>query len=889
MSNFNWRMILPGIRTKLSIFTILFAGLIIFVMSQLFIRQQRMALFDSFEKELAPSKNYIGSIVYDLERISQSLVLIEDFRIRVKESKKALAANRNTGSYQQDRKALFGLVNLNKTFGSVGIKISKKQVNYDYETFFSKYLTEKEIKELESNIRIHFRDNEGKPISDKMFLELQTLANKIVLAERSLADTIEKKLNQSFIDNNKKNINVARNNLRQKILSFFEEEQKQKIRELELATSKFRIQSFSILPIADTYVAFPGFDTSIFEPKANVNSKELEKFLNPELDKIVSILNSKENISQNISSGEKFLFENRNFQTQYDFFYMNNDSVNRANYISKSNLKENWKQFIEEDKKFQTELTNIIEKIKNRIETLKKEKLGTKATLSKDKEFASSYKEYKSILEKREKLILEVTKKQEGYAEFSKLNKDISVSEELKFKDALATIREIALYDFVVLKFRANPNHYFDYLASDKLRQNDLSKIKKIRSWIMEGAEEGVPQDLKKIIDTGMISHSRSEAEEYMWKLDTTPIISDGNDLATELIQVNKIGFTRVLVDMQEGFDRIEKEKQTIEFVAYSIGFVALISAFFFSGILVKKIKRIIISADELGKGNLETKFQHGGSDEFGILTTALNKMTSDLKQRQEMLVEYAAAEDIQKGLLPTSVPFQDSLEFGNFYKSMSGVGGDYYDFIELDSDRMVFCIGDVSNHGIGPALVMVALRSQLRGLIRAQETNLREILLSLNDQVFGDTPSNIFVTFFIGLFHKKTGRIDFFNCGHSKPIVYRAKTNSLETKEAGGMPLGAIDNFIFESTIEESSLVLESGDLFFQYTDGLNEAMNHSSELFGNERLEKILLSLGKSSPNQITETIAKEVEKFSQKKIFCDGPSELNDDIAMIAFKRI
>lgn len=108
---------------------------------------------------------------------------------------------------------------------------------------------------------------------------------------------------------------------------------------------------------------------------------------------------------------------------------------------------------------------------------------------------------------------------------------------------------------------------------------------------------------------------------------------------------------------------------------------------------MVRKIKRIISSADELGKGNLETKFQHGGGDEFGVLTTVLNKMTTDLKQRQEMLLEYAAAEDIQKGLLPTEMPFQDSLQFGNFYKSMSGVGGDYYDFIELDSERMVFVL----------------------------------------------------------------------------------------------------------------------------------------------------------------------------------------------------
>ena len=148
--------------------------------------------------------------------------------------------------------------------------------------------------------------------------------------------------------------------------------------------------------------------------------------------------------------------------------------------------------------------------------------------------------------------------------------------------------------------------------------------------------------------------------------------------------------------------------------------------------------------------------------DEFGVLTTALNKMTTDLKHRQEMLIEYAAAEDIQKGLLPSTMPSNASgaLEFGNFYKSMSGVGGDYFDFMNSGEDKIAFCIGDVSNHGIGPALVMVSLRSQLQSLIRSEVTDLRKILLSLNEQVYADTPSHIFVTFFLGIYEKKTGKI---------------------------------------------------------------------------------------------------------------------------------
>lgn len=139
-------MLRPGIRTKLSVFTILFAGMIIYVMSQLFIRQEKIVLTESFQKEIKPAANYIGSIVYDLERISQSLILIEDFRIRIKENKKVLAANRNVGSYKQDRTFLG--FSLNKTFSKIGVNISQKTINYDNETFSPSISAKKTSKNL---------------------------------------------------------------------------------------------------------------------------------------------------------------------------------------------------------------------------------------------------------------------------------------------------------------------------------------------------------------------------------------------------------------------------------------------------------------------------------------------------------------------------------------------------------------------------------------------------------------------------------------------------------------------------------------------------------------------------------------------------------------------
>jgi serine phosphatase RsbU (regulator of sigma subunit) len=854
-------------------------------MSNLFIRQQKITLEESYEKELTASKSYIENVVSDLEGISRSLILIEGFRDQIKENQKALAALKKT--YFVEEKSFMGLFKVNNDFGlkKLGLIKSKKSAR-KLDTFFSIYYTEKDIKELESNIKIQFKDKEGKQISDKVFSDLQKYANQVVKAESLLEKNIENKASESVLAANRKNLSTQKALLRKQILNQFQDEQKRKIKELGLPTTKIRIQSFSLLSQGEQIEAEIGFDTNSFETKGEVNSKILDDYLQTGFSQQVGII-AKQDLST--ASKDKFILDKKNFQVQADLFYKNHLTVETSEKLNSKYISNEWKEYFEKEKEIQIKFKEIAEKLKSRIEVLKADK--TRVSPSKDLEFRKLYAEYSQNLQKRESLVNEISKKIPSIENLEKENSDFTNEKILHTKNAILNLRDIALYEDIILKYRSNPTAYLEYSSNEKLRQSEKMKWKKMRQWIMDANSETVPADLKKLITEGTISKSRSEAEELMWELDANPIYSeDEKNLSKELQAANQIGFTRTLIDMQDGYNRIEEQKNKILYASYFIGLVAFILAFYLSDRMVRKIRRIIHSASELGQGNLNTQFQHGGSDEFGVLTSALNKMTVDLKHREEMLVEYAAAEEIQKGLLPTQMPSNANgiLEFGNFYKSMSGVGGDYFDFMNSGEEKIVFCIGDVSNHGIGPALVMVALRSQLQSLIRSNETDLKKILLSMNEQMYADTPSHIFVTFFLGVYDKKTAKVNYINCGHSKPFLYRASTNTVESLASGGMPLGAIDNDIFETTIEEENIQLEKGDLFFQYTDGVNEAMNDKSELFGSERMEEIILKYGKESPEKITNEIAKQVETFSGKKIFCAGPSELNDDIAMIAFRR-
>jgi len=140
-----------------------------------------------------------------------------------------------------------------------------------------------------------------------------------------------------------------------------------------------------------------------------------------------------------------------------------------------------------------------------------------------------------------------------------------------------------------------------------------------------------------------------------------------------------------------------------------------------------------------------------------------------------------------------------------------------------------------------------------------------------------------------VGIIDKGTNEIEYCSAGHLRPAVYRYRKNDIEVLEGGGLPVGMDDNDFFTDTISVSRTKLAAGDLFFQYTDGANEAMNSSREQFGDERIFAELKQYARKNPGVMIQQIALAIENFTGKKIIDSMVSELNDDLAMIAFKRI
>jgi len=514
--------------------------------------------------------------------------------------------------------------------------------------------------------------------------------------------------------------------------------------------------------------------------------------------------------------------------------------------------------------------------------------------------------EYTEDIESSETAISELKDElQKLKSDMKEAREDIWQSDRLSARNAMRYLRDAALYDYAVLKQKPDPLSYRNYLRSSQNRKIDTKRWDTLRDWIMAArSETDIPDSVSgmkgiKFTQNGILAYSRSEIEEYMWRLDSTPVagkfgfLSAGLEggVVEDLFTRNITGFHGVFIDKTEGIEKIAHNRDRMIIYSLITALIAIVMTYFLAGFMVKRIKNLIEKVKLAGTGDLKIEFPEKGLDEIEDLAVSLNGMIRGLREKEELEGEILAAGEIQKTLLPEKIPsnLDGHYSIGTFYRSMQGVGGDYYDFIELDEESMFFCIADVSSHGVGPAIVMSMLRAHIHGILRRGIRELTEILLELNRQIFIETPPTIFVTAFTGIVNKNTNEVTYCSAGHLKPVLCRSGKDKIEILEGGGLPVGMDDNDIFSETITVRKIQLKTGDIFFQYTDGVSEAMDNSRNLFGEERMYDEIKKYSRKKPDFMITKIAEAVEEFTGKMIINSSISELNDDIAMIALKRI
>ncbi|MGM0465980.1 MAG: SpoIIE family protein phosphatase [Acidobacteriota bacterium] len=243
--------------------------------------------------------------------------------------------------------------------------------------------------------------------------------------------------------------------------------------------------------------------------------------------------------------------------------------------------------------------------------------------------------------------------------------------------------------------------------------------------------------------------------------------------------------------------------------------------------------------------------------------------------EQEKMEKELDLAAKIQKDFLPKKDPDIEDYEISGRNIPCYQVGGDYYDYIPIDNNRIGIAIGDVSGKGVGASLLMASLRASLHSEVN-KDISVEDMACRLNDFVNKSSAINSFITFFFLELDKKNGDYKYVNAGHNPPVVVNKKGNT-HCLESCGLGLGMFPSVSYEWKKGH----LDPGDMIVLYTDGITESRNKKNEEFGEKGLKDFIKKHRKCVPQEIMDKLFKCLNDF------ISGEDRM-DDMTAVVIKR-
>jgi sigma-B regulation protein RsbU (phosphoserine phosphatase) len=236
---------------------------------------------------------------------------------------------------------------------------------------------------------------------------------------------------------------------------------------------------------------------------------------------------------------------------------------------------------------------------------------------------------------------------------------------------------------------------------------------------------------------------------------------------------------------------------------------------------------------------------------------------------------EMALAVQIQKNFLPRDEPDFAPYEISGSARACRRVGGDYYDYIAIDKDRLALVIADVSGVGVSASLLMASLRGALHEKFPGT-VDLSELAAKLNDFVYSSSDSHLFISFFLAIVDRSTDEVAYINAGHNPPLV-QSRKGPARFLESTGLCLGMFPAQVYA----EQKVVLQPGDILCLYTDGIVESRQGGTDEYGDARLAEKVRDFGELPAREIRDKIFEDVLAFS-------GCAEAGDDMTLVIVKR-
>ncbi len=272
-----------------------------------------------------------------------------------------------------------------------------------------------------------------------------------------------------------------------------------------------------------------------------------------------------------------------------------------------------------------------------------------------------------------------------------------------------------------------------------------------------------------------------------------------------------------------------------------SIYVLALLMASYMILGLSRAVNRLSRATEAVRGGNFSVRIPVRRRDQLGELQRSFNEMTGNLEslvataaQKELLEKELTIARELQRSLLPESLPASARVEFATLFEPSAAIGGDYFDILPVDEDRLVVVIADVAGHGLPTGLRMAMLKSALAILIQEGKP-AAEILARLDGLVRGEGRSRTFVTATLAVVDFRRGALEITNAGH--PPTYLVRDGEVDEILLPGSPLGGIGG-----AFGHREVALVPGDLVVWLSDGLIETANPQGEPFGYARVREAL-----------------------------------------------
>ncbi len=349
--------------------------------------------------------------------------------------------------------------------------------------------------------------------------------------------------------------------------------------------------------------------------------------------------------------------------------------------------------------------------------------------------------------------------------------------------------------------------------------------------------------------------------------------------------------------------------------IEYILLFIAIVFAIIelLALIIGTKLTRSITAAvaqlynatKHINRGDFSHRIVVKSSDQLATLANSFNSMTASIekliqeqKEKQRMENELAIAQEVQAQLFPKEISQLESLEVHGFCRPARTVSGDYYDFLSINSNKLILAVGDISGKGISAALLMATIHSAVRayslegvpllrepaavgavagsGLMLASdlkgaEASPANLLSLLNHQLYQSTPTEKYATLFLGIYDGSNRKLTYTNGGHLPPILL-AEDGSTRRLDCSGTVVGLFDKLEFP----ETTVQLRRGDIFIAYSDGVTEPENDYGE-FGEARLLQVVRENRDLPLTRITELVTAAVDDWI-------GDNEQPDDVTLV-----